>query len=80
MKIITVLDRKGGIKMPQITSRELMLLEDHIKMEANMEKCFNHFSNEISDPQLKSLCQQMSQTHRQHIQTLSRHITQQALQ
>lgn len=66
--------------MTQITSRELMLLEDHIKLEDNMTKCFNHFANEIKDQQLKSLCQQMSQEHQQMVQTLSRHISKQNLQ
>lgn len=66
--------------MPQITSRELMLLEDHIKLEDNMTKCFNHFANEINDQQIKSLCQQMAQDHQQMIQSLTRHISQQNLQ
>jgi hypothetical protein len=63
-----------------LTSRELMLLDDHIKMEANIAKCFGHFSNEIQDQQMKTMCQQMAQHHQQHIQMLSRHISQQTLQ
>jgi hypothetical protein len=63
----------------QLTTRELMLLEDNLKMEANMARFAQSCVNSISDPQLKSLCQQIAQDHIHDIQTLSRYFNTQTM-
>lgn len=66
--------------MAQLTHRELMLLQDNISMCQETAKYLQGCINLVTDPQLKNMCQQMAQEHKQDMQTLSRHITQGSLQ
>ncbi|WP_031514470.1 hypothetical protein [Desulfofalx alkaliphila] len=60
--------------MNNITTRELLDLEDHLRLEGSNIMGFNHFARECQDPQLKSFCQEMSHRRMQAFQMLSRHI------
>lgn len=61
--------------MAQLTQKELMLLQDNIGMCQDTAQFLQGCVNMVSDPQLKNLCQQMIQEHKQDAQTLSGHIT-----
>jgi hypothetical protein len=57
-----------------LTTKELMLIQDNIKMTQN---CINFMQGCIeiaADPQVKSLCQQMAKDHQSDLQTLIKHI------
>jgi len=66
--------------MNQLTSKELMLLQDNIRMNHEMLQFLQTCSDVATDPQLKSICQQMTGDHRKCIQTLSRHIVNTTIQ
>jgi hypothetical protein len=64
----------------QLSSKDVMLLEDTLKVCENMTRFISSASNMCEDPQLKSLCTVMVKDHRNSSQTLARHITQGRLQ
>lgn len=61
--------------MAQLTQKELMLLQDIIRMCQETEQFLQGCVNMVTDPQLKNLCQQMIQDHKQDAQTLFGHIS-----
>ena len=61
--------------MAQLTHKELMLLQDNIKMCQESSQFLQGCMNMVSDPQLKNLCQQMLQDHKEDAQILSAYIT-----
>ena len=61
--------------MPNLTSRELMFLEDHLALVQNSVKMLNHYAAEFSDPQLKSLCQGMAGEHQQSFDRMFKHLS-----
>ena len=66
--------------MAQLTHKELMLLQDNISMCQETAQFLQGCINMVSDPQLKNICQQMVQEHKQDARTLSEHITQTNIQ
>lgn len=57
-----------------LTSKELMLVQDNIKMTQNSIKIMESCAEICSDTQIKSLCQQMAKDHQSDLQTLIKHI------
>ena len=57
-----------------LTSKELMLIEDNIKMTQNFVNFVYGCAEMCTDSQVKSLCEQMGRDHRNYVQTLSKHI------
>ena len=51
--------------MAELTQKELMLLQDNISMCQDTAQFLQGCVNMVNDPQLKNLCQQMIQEHRQ---------------
>ncbi|MBE3102460.1 MAG: DUF2383 domain-containing protein [Firmicutes bacterium] len=62
--------------MAQLSHKELILLQDNISMCQDTAQFLQTCVNMTSNQQLKNMCQQMIQDHKQDAQTLSRHITQ----
>ncbi|BCV24046.1 MAG TPA: hypothetical protein GXX50_10185 [Firmicutes bacterium] len=56
------------------TSRELLTLQDHLSVENNMAQFMSACSELCSDPQLKTMCQNMARDHESHVQMLSQHL------
>jgi hypothetical protein len=65
---------QGGFDMV-LTSKELMLLQDNIKMTQNGIQFMQACSQISSDAQIKNLCNQMIREHQSDLQTLVKHIT-----
>ncbi|MEQ8200509.1 MAG: hypothetical protein ABRQ24_03685 [Syntrophomonadaceae bacterium] len=55
--------------MNQLSTRELLYLEDSSKIFEAIQKTCNHAMSECTDPQVKNLIQNMSGQHRQAIQS-----------
>jgi len=55
----------------QLTAKELMLIEDNIKLQQNMSQFASFCTQQISNQQLRSLCQQMEQEHQNEAQQLA---------
>lgn len=66
--------------MNQLSTKDVMLLEDTLKVCENMTKFISSATNMCTDPQLKSLCSTMVNEHRSSSQSLSKYITQGRLQ
>lgn len=59
-----------------LTSKELMMLQDTMGMSNTMVTFIQACSQNATDPQLKSLCQNMLPAHQKDIQTLASCLTQ----
>jgi len=57
-----------------LTSKELMLIEDNIKMTQNCIKFMEGCAQIATDSQVKSMCQQMAREHQSDLQILMKHI------
>lgn len=57
-----------------LTTRELLYIQDNIKMTENSIKLMQSCADMASDPQIKGLCQSMAREHQQDMQTLIKHV------
>ncbi|MCX7923457.1 MAG: PA2169 family four-helix-bundle protein [Clostridia bacterium] len=57
-----------------LTAKELMLVQDNIKMTQNTIRFMEGCAELASDAQVKSVCQQMAQDHQSDLQTFIKHI------
>lgn len=57
-----------------LTTKELLLIQDNIKMTENSVKFMEGCTEIVSDPQIKGMCQQMAKEHQNDIQILMKHI------
>lgn len=60
--------------MPTLTTKELILIQDNIKMTQNSISFMNSCAQIATDPQIKGLCQQMARDHQNDLQVLMKHI------
>ncbi len=58
-----------------LTTKELLLIQDNIKMTQNGIKFMESCAEICSDSQVKSLCQQMVKDHQNDLQVLAKHIS-----
>ncbi|NMA33850.1 MAG: hypothetical protein GX940_04770 [Clostridiaceae bacterium] len=58
-----------------LTTKELMLIQDNIKMAENSIKFLQACAESATDAQVKGLCQSLAREHQQDLQTLINHIT-----
>lgn len=63
-----------------LTSKELMLVQDSIKMAENSIKFMQGCADIATDAQVKGLCQSMAKEHQQDLQVLIKHINTTAVQ
>ena len=63
-----------------LTSKELMLLQDNIKMTQNSIKFMQGCVDLCEDQQTKNLCQQMITDHQTDLQTFIKHINSATMQ
>lgn len=61
--------------MAQITSKELMYLDDFLNMESQEITKYTQAANSATDPQVKSLLTSISNLHQTHFNTLSQHLS-----
>ncbi|MGV8146229.1 MAG: hypothetical protein ACLKAK_07725 [Alkaliphilus sp.] len=54
----------------QMGSSDLKVIEDQLNYELLMNKKYSTYSEYCTDTELKSLCQQSAQTHKQHYDDL----------
>jgi len=59
-----------NIQSGQMDSNNLKVLEDQLNYESLMSKKFSHCANCCTDMELKNLCRQSSQKHKQHYNEL----------
>ena len=52
--------------VPNLTQRELMLLEDQLSVEEQHIKQFQNYAEEASDAEIKNLCTKLAKEHQDH--------------
>ncbi len=63
-----------------LTSKELMLVQDNIKMIDNSIKYLQSCAQSASDAQVKGLCQSLATEHQENLRVLIKHINTTAVQ
>jgi hypothetical protein len=63
-----------------LTIKELMLVQDNIKMAENSVKLLQYCAETATDAQVKGLCQSMAKEHQDDLKTLIKHINTTAVQ
>lgn len=63
-----------------LTSKELLLVQDNIKMAENSVKFLQYCADTATDAQVKGLCQSMAKEHQDDLKTLIKHINTTAVQ
>lgn len=58
----------------QIECNNLKVIKDEISYEALMNKKFHQYAEYCSDPQLKNLCNEASQLHKQNFNSLKTYL------
>lgn len=60
--------------MAQRTAKELSALEDILSQEQCAISKYETYASQVSDQQLKGLCMDIARRHREHYNTLLRHL------
>lgn len=60
--------------MANLTSEELKALEDQLNCEQLLIKKYKSYAATASDPEIKTTCEQIAAQHRNHFDTLMRHL------
>ena len=58
----------------QLEANNLKVIEDQLNHEALMNKKYNEYSGMCNDTQLKNLCTQSSQVHKQNFNSLKSYL------
>jgi hypothetical protein len=58
----------------QLKSNNLKVLSDQLSYESLMNKKFNEYANQCTDQQLKTLCNEASQIHKQNFNNLKSYL------
>lgn len=64
------MNQQPGQGNMQLDSNNLKILEDQLSYESLMNKKFSAYAQYCTDTQLKNLCQQAAQKHKQHYNEL----------
>ncbi|MCM8709817.1 hypothetical protein M2651_02115 [Clostridium sp. SYSU_GA19001] len=59
---------------PQLESNNLKVIQDQINYEALLTKKYNEYAGMCTDQNLKNLCTQASQTHKQNFDSLKTYL------
>ncbi|NPV90932.1 MAG: hypothetical protein HPY50_09180 [Firmicutes bacterium] len=57
----------------QLTTREMLMLDEAIRLSRTMTKFAHSCAQQVNDPQLRALCQQIAVDHNNDLQALSRY-------
>ncbi len=60
--------------MANLTSKELSAIEDQLNCEQMLIKKYKAYAQAVSDPQIKTTCEQIAAQHKQHYDTLMGHL------
>lgn len=58
----------------QLEANNLKVLKDQLESEALMNKKYSEYAQRITDPQIKSLCNEGAQIHKQNFTTLKTYL------
>ena len=60
--------------MANLTEKELSAIEDQLSAEQMLIKKYRGYAALAQDPQIRTLCDQLAQRHKQHFDTLRGHL------
>ncbi len=58
----------------QLESNNLKVIKDQLGYESLLNKKFNEYANQCTDQNLKNICNEASQTHKQNFNTLKAYL------
>lgn len=58
--------------MHHLTQREILMLDENLRLARSIARFAQSCAQQMSDPQLRAICQQIAVDHQQNYQTLSR--------
>ena len=58
----------------QLEANNLKVIKDQLESEALLNKKYSEYAQRITDPQIKNLCDQGSQVHRQNFENLKTYL------
>ena len=60
----------------QLSQKDLIYLTDLMSIEKDQVQKFQEAANQVTDPQCKSMYQDIASMHQRHFDTLNQHVTQ----
>lgn len=60
--------------MPNLTSKELTAIEDQLGIEQNLIMKYKMYAQTVTDPQIKTVCEQIAAKHQNHYSRLLNHL------
>ena len=60
--------------MADLTAKEQYAIEDQLNHEQTLVKKFRSYAQSATDPQIKSICEEIANQHKQHFDTLMGHL------
>ena len=60
--------------MANLTSKELSALEDQLSVEQNLVKKYKLYSQQCTDPQIRTKCEEIASKHQSHFSRLLSHL------
>jgi hypothetical protein len=75
-----IMQKHGGYIMnanncvPKLSKKELLYIKDQLDAEQLMINKLKQYGADISDPELKNMCADMVKVHKNHYNTLVKHL------
>jgi hypothetical protein len=60
--------------IPKLSQKELLTIKDQLEAERLTINKFVQYEADFSDPELKSMCSEMVKVHKNHYNTLVKHL------
>jgi rubrerythrin len=60
--------------VPKLTIKELLAIKDQLDAEKLTINKFQQYESDIDDPELKHICEEMIKVHKNHYNTLVKHL------
>lgn len=57
-----------------ISTRELLMLQDHLSVHATMAEKVGFYAGQVTDPQIRQVLVQLQRGHQRHVDSLVQHI------
>jgi rubrerythrin len=60
--------------VPKLSEKELLAIKDQLDTERLTISKIEQYETDISDPELKNMCREMAAAHKNHYNTLVKHL------
>jgi len=60
--------------VPKLSKKDLLVLKDQLDVEKLTINKYQQYESDLDDPELKNMCREMIKTHKNHYNTLVKHL------